>query len=90
MNIFIREMKAHRKSLIIWCISVLLMVASGMSKYSVLSATGQSMNDLVAKMPRSVQTIMGLGFFDLTEASGYKEFECIGRNREAKHGFVKF
>ena len=71
MNVFIREVKANRKSLIIWCIGAFLMVASGMGKYAGLSATGQSINDLLAQMPQSLKSIMGMGTFDLTTATGY-------------------
>jgi ABC-2 type transport system permease protein len=71
MNIFIKELKSHRKSLIFWCIGVILMVASGMNKYSSLYSSGQSMNDLMADMPKSLQAIMGVGSFDLSKASGY-------------------
>ena len=71
MNIFVREMKAHRKSLITWCIGVFLMTASGMSKYAVYSTNGQSMNNLVAQMPKSMQAMLGLSSFDLSKAIGY-------------------
>lgn len=71
MNIFFREMKAHKKALIIWCIGVLLMVASGMVKYSALYGTGQSINDIMSKMPKSVQSILGMGGFDLSTAGGF-------------------
>ncbi|MDK8181379.1 ABC transporter permease subunit [Paenibacillus sp. UMB4589-SE434] len=73
MNIFRRELKAARKSLILWCIAIVVMVASGMGKYAgmSMSGTGQSMNDLVADMPKSLQIIMGIGTFDLSKASGY-------------------
>ncbi|WP_017382053.1 ABC transporter permease subunit [Paenisporosarcina sp. TG-14] len=71
MNIMMREMKAHRKSLIIWCIGVVVMVGSGMSKFVVMSSTGQSMNDLIAQMPKSLQAIMGIGTLDISTASGY-------------------
>ncbi|MDA8441648.1 MAG: ABC transporter permease subunit [Peptococcaceae bacterium] len=71
MNIFWREMKANRQSLIIWCVAVLAMVASGMSKYSAASVSGQSMNELIAQMPKSIQTILGTGTFDLAKASGF-------------------
>ncbi|MDQ1143457.1 ABC-2 type transport system permease protein [Bacillus sp. SORGH_AS 510] len=71
MNIFIKELKSHRKSLIFWCIGVFLMVASGMNKYSSLYSSGQSMNELMADMPKSLQAIMGVGSFDLSKASGY-------------------
>lgn len=71
MNVFIIEMKAHRKSLIIWCIAILLMVGSGMSKYEVFSTSGQSINDVMSKLPKVVQSIFGIGFFDLSKASGF-------------------
>jgi ABC-2 type transport system permease protein len=71
MNLFWRELKAHRKSLIVWCIGSILIVLSGMNKYASLSGTGQSMNELMADMPKSMQAIMGSGVFDLSKASGY-------------------
>ncbi|RSD25936.1 ABC transporter permease subunit [Mesobacillus subterraneus] len=72
MNIFKREMKANRKSLIIWSIGVIFMVASGMGKYSSLEgAGGQSMNALMADMPKSLQAIMGTGSLDLSTPIGY-------------------
>lgn len=71
MNIFLREMKANRKSLIIWIIGVIFMVASGMGKYASLESTGQSMNALMADMPKSMQAIMGTGSFDLSKPMGY-------------------
>ncbi|WP_342044996.1 ABC transporter permease subunit [Bacillus sp. OTU530] len=71
MNVFLREMRATRKSLIIWSISMIVMVAGGMNKYEAISASGQSMNELVSQMPKSLQTIMGMGAFDLSKALGY-------------------
>jgi ABC-2 type transport system permease protein len=71
MNIFFREMKANRKSLIIWGIGVLLMVVGGMGKYGGSAASGQSMNELVAQMPKALQVVIGAGSFDLSTAGGY-------------------
>lgn len=71
MNIFIREMKAHRKSLIFWCIGVFLMVASGMVKYESLASSGQHMNEMLAGMPKSLLAVLGIGEFDISTASGY-------------------
>ncbi|WP_226678661.1 ABC transporter permease subunit [Mesobacillus jeotgali] len=71
MNLFKREMKANRKSLIIWSIGVIFMVAAGMGKYSSLEGTGQSMNALMADMPKSLQAIMGTGSLDLSTPIGY-------------------
>ncbi len=71
LNIFIREMRSYRKSLILWCIGVILMVISGMSKYGGLSTSGQSMNEVISKMPKSLQAIMGTNSLDLSKATGY-------------------
>lgn len=71
MNLFKREMKANRKSLIIWSIGVIFMVASGMGKYASMEGTGQSMNALMAEMPKSLQAIMGTGSLDLSTPLGY-------------------
>lgn len=71
MNIFLKEMKSHRKSLIFWSIGVFLMVASGMVKYKSLSSSGQSMNEMLAGMPKSLLAVLGIGEFDISTASGY-------------------
>ncbi|MCA1058911.1 ABC transporter permease [Rossellomorea aquimaris] len=71
MNVYLREMKAHRKSLIIWCIGMIALIGSGMGKYAGYSSSGQSMNDLMAGMPKSLQAFLGFGTLDLSTASGY-------------------
>jgi ABC-2 type transport system permease protein len=71
MNIFLKEMKSHRKSLILWSIGVALMVVTGMSKYAGMSASGQSMNEMMAEMPASLQAVLGIGILDLSKASGF-------------------
>ena len=71
MNVFIREMIANRKSLITWSIAMVLLIASGMTEYTGLSASGESVNDLMTQMPKSIQAMMGVGTFDLSTASGY-------------------
>lgn len=71
MNIFIREMKVHAKSLILWCIAAFFLIASGMMKFSGASTSNQSMNEILSQMPKSLLSIMGIGSFDLSKASGY-------------------
>lgn len=71
MNIFIREMKAHRKSLILWCIGMLFMIVSGMGKYSYYQGSGQSITDLIATIPKTLRAILGFSDFDVTKASGF-------------------
>lgn len=71
MNIFMREMRAHLKSLIIWCISVILIIAMGMMKYAAFSKTGESVEAMMAAMPEAFKAMFGVGFFNLTEVRGY-------------------
>lgn len=71
MNVFIMEMKANTKSLIIWCIGILLMVGAGMGKYAGLSTSGQSVNDVMNNLPKALQSMFGIGTFDLSKASGF-------------------
>ncbi|WP_168123523.1 ABC transporter permease subunit [Paenibacillus sp. HB172176] len=71
MNLFWREMKASRKSLIIWIIAIAAMVGGGMSKYGGLEGSGQTMNDLMADMPKAMKAIMGVGELDMATAGGY-------------------
>jgi ABC-2 type transport system permease protein len=71
MNVYWREMKAHRKALIMWCIGMVALIASGMGKYAGFSSSGQSMDELMGAMPESLQTITGMGSFDLSLATGF-------------------
>ena len=71
MNIFLREMKAYQKSLIIWSIGVIFLIGSGMAKFEGMASSGQSMNDILAAMPKSLQAIMGTGTLDISKVSGY-------------------
>jgi ABC-2 type transport system permease protein len=71
MNIFRRELKDNFKSLLIWALGIIFMIAGGMSKYSAASKSGQSMNDLLSKMPPYIQSLFGIGSFDLSLATGF-------------------
>jgi ABC-2 type transport system permease protein len=71
MNIFLKEMKSHSKSLLFWSIGIFLMVVSGMFKYESLSSSGQPMNEMLAGMPKSMLAVLGIGEFDISTATGY-------------------
>lgn len=70
MNIFLRELKANRKALIIWSVCMFLLVASGMSKYTAYSSGGAS-SEIFDKMPHSMKALLGIGSFDVTQMSGF-------------------
>lgn len=71
MNIFIKELKDHTKPLIYWCIGSVCMIWVSMIKYTAAASSGQSLNELMAKMPKAVQSMVGFGAFDFSKASGY-------------------
>jgi len=71
MNIYLRELRAHRKSLIIWCVCIVLFVASGMGKYTAIYSGVNSGSDFLESMPKSLQALMGGGSFDLSKAVEY-------------------
>lgn len=70
MNIFLRELKANRKALIIWSICMFLLVLSGMSKYTAYSSGGAS-SDVFNKMSSAMKALLGIGSFDVTTMSGF-------------------
>jgi ABC-2 type transport system permease protein len=71
MNLYIREMKAHRKSLVFWCLGIFIMIISGMNKYSYYEQSGQSITELLSAIPSSLRAILGFGNFDVSLASGF-------------------
>lgn len=71
MNIFLREMKAYKKSLILWSFGMLFMIISGMAKYAAYSTSDQSVNEIMSQVPKSIRAVLGIGDFDLTKASGF-------------------
>lgn len=71
MNIFIREMRAHRKSLIFWSLGIFLTIVSGMGKFSYYVESGQSITELISTIPKTLRAMMGFGDFDVTKASGF-------------------
>lgn len=71
MNIFIRELKAHRKSLILWSFAIFFIIISAIGKFSAYAETGQSMNELLSQIPDSIKAVLGMGSFDLTTISGF-------------------
>jgi ABC-2 type transport system permease protein len=74
MNIFLRELRAHRRGLIIWNVCLLLGLLSGMAKYTAYTSAagnGPSINDLLKTMPASVKALLGFGSFDVATMAGY-------------------
>jgi ABC-2 type transport system permease protein len=71
MNVFLREMKAHRWGLIFWSLGMVMMIYSGMAKYGAYEAAGESVTAILDQMPQSMQAVFGMTGFDLTTAAGF-------------------
>lgn len=71
MNVFLREMKAHRWGLIFWSLGMVMMIYSGMAKYGAYETAGQSVAVILDQIPRTVQAVFGMTGFDLTTAAGF-------------------
>lgn len=71
MNIFLRELKATRRSLMIWSGSIIFLIYVGMMKYEGFNKAGESANELFDAMPKVAKAILGLGELDLALISGY-------------------
>lgn len=67
MNLYLRELSATRKSLIIWTISLLLLIVSGMGKYAGFAEQGDAINELLASMPEAIKNGMNLDLMNLTK-----------------------
>ena len=71
MNVYLRELKAHRKALFFWSIGMVFLVASGIAKFAVYQKSGQSIASIVDQFPKTVQIIFGTSGFNLAKPSGY-------------------
>jgi ABC-2 type transport system permease protein len=71
MNLFMRELKAHRKSLIIWSVIMGVFMYLSMAKYTALAADAQASQELMKALPASMQAIFGMTGLDLTTMTGY-------------------
>ncbi|MEA5076631.1 MAG: ABC transporter permease subunit [Coriobacteriia bacterium] len=71
MNVFLREMKAHRWGLLFWSLGMIMMIYSGMAKYGAYEAAGESVTAILEQMPDTVQVVFGMTGFDLGTAAGF-------------------
>jgi len=70
MNVYRREIRSSLKSMIFWCLGVLLFLAASMQKYQALSLDPASLN-IMYQLPQALQEMFGVGYLDFTKASGF-------------------
>lgn len=60
MNMYLRELKAHYKSFLVWAGTMVFLVYAGMMKYSAFAKTGESANQLFAALPAGLMKVFGV------------------------------
>lgn len=70
MNIFLRELRANLKSLVIWSVIIILLVVIAMSKYAAFAGDPEMLKMLDA-MPAAVMDAMNMRAFNLTTVAGF-------------------
>ncbi|HEY52176.1 MAG TPA: ABC transporter permease subunit [Caldilineae bacterium] len=70
MNIFLRELRANLKSLIIWSIIIFLLIWIAMVKFSAY-ASNPEMLAILDSMPKTLMDAMNMHAFNLTTLSGF-------------------
>lgn len=70
MNIFLRELKANLKSLMIWCVIMLLLIMIAVAKYSAF-AGDPAMLKMLDSIPPAVMDAMNMRAFNLTTLTGF-------------------
>ena len=64
MNIVKRELKAHLKSLLIWCGSMVFLIYAGMIKYSAFSETGHVITSYSIHYTKLYESLSRTAVFD--------------------------
>ena len=70
MNIFLRELKANLKSLLIWSGFIVFFIYMGMAKFSAFTAD-EEMLKLLDSLPQELLEVFQMNAFNLTTVSGY-------------------
>jgi len=70
MNIFLRELRANFKSLLIWCFILMLLIIIGVSKFSAFY-NNPDMLKMLDAVPPAMLDAMNMRAFNLTTLSGF-------------------
>ena len=71
MNVFKREMRVHRLGLLFWSLGMVALVGAGMAKFAGYEEAGESVEAMLATLPRAVLVVFGMTGFDLSTAIGF-------------------
>ncbi len=71
MNVYLRELRAHRKSLIVWSVVMTAFMYLSMGKYAALSVDAAASQQLMKAFPETLQAVFGMTGLNLTAIEGY-------------------
>lgn len=71
MNIILRELRSNLKSLIIWCTSMILLIYVGMVKYSAMSQSQSTFEEMLESIPEVMKAAFGIGQLDIYKIGGF-------------------
>jgi ABC-2 type transport system permease protein len=71
MNIYLIELKHHRKALIFWSLGIVAFMLSAMSKYEGYAKSGTSVNEIFKELPGGISSFFGANLLDLQSAAGF-------------------
>jgi len=77
LNIFKRELKANRKSLIIWAVILLFLTVAGFGEYGIVVKpdSGMDIGAIVNVMPKAVRAVFGMGTLPIDTPEGW--YACM-------------
>jgi len=71
MNVFFREIKANRRSIIFWSIGMFALVAMSMAKFGTLDLSNPTYKQLFDSMPKIIMVLFGMNGLDISTPTGY-------------------
>lgn len=74
MNIYLHELRAYRKSVLIWAVSLSLLIAFFLSIFPSFQQQSASINDVFQNMPKSVMDALGFSPDLFTSVLGFYTF----------------
>lgn len=74
MNIYLQELRAYRKSIIIWCISLVALLGLYLSLFPAITEDAQNYLKVLEGYPESVRVALGMNLATITSLLGFFSF----------------
>jgi len=71
MNIYLKELRDHRRALIFWTLAIIAFMVSALSKYQGYAKSGTSITELISSLPAGLSAALGFKGLDLETVGGF-------------------